>query len=138
MGVKDTGYEGPVGIHTAFMEACIEKGLEYTNIWGHSPHYVTTSPNPKASHGLLTKLRGFVDFDVDREELRLAGEAFDEQVTKSIAKQGDVTTYVEQLERQHDARRSDEDEIPAPEGMVEELERFLKRDRRSGDGGDHN
>ena len=136
LGVKDTGYEGPVGIHTAFMEECVERGLEYVSIWAHCPHYVTTSPNPKASYVLLTKLRGLVDFDVDLDELRLAGGAFDEQVTKSIAKQGDVTSYVQQLERQYDARQSDESEIPAPEAMVEELERFLKRGQRSAGDGD--
>lgn len=136
LGIRNSGYQGPTGIHTAFMDACAKMDLPYASIWGHCPHYVQTSPNPHVSHALLQKLRSLVDFDIEMEELRLSGEAFETEVTKAIAKQPEVSTYVERLERRHDAANSPADEIPNPETLVQELEDFLKSQQQSSDSDD--
>ena len=134
LGIQNSGYQGPTGIHTAFTDACNSNGLEHASIWGHSPHYVETSPNPRVSLALLDKLRSLVDFDVDLKELELAGEAFGEDVSKAIAKRSDVSAYVSKLERRYDAsRRPEDEEMPEPDDMVRELERFLRSQRRSSD-----
>ena len=126
MGIRNSGYQGPTGIHTAFMEACEKEGLAHASIWGHCPHYVNTSPNPKVSYALLTKLRSLVDFEADLEELRLAGEAFEGEVTKAISKQGDLSAYVQRLEQRYDAASELTGDIPSSDDMVKELEEFLK------------
>ena len=108
-------------------------GLAHASIWGHCPHYVNTSPNPRVSHALLTKLRNLVDFNVDLQELKLSGEAFDEEVAKAIAKQDDVTSYVTRLEQRYDKAHQPEDAMPSPDDMVRELEEFLKSQRRPPD-----
>ena len=132
LGVRNSGYQGPTGIHTAFLDACTNKGLPYASIWGHCPHYVNTSPNPKISHALLAKLRSLVEVDVDLEELRLAGEAFESEVTKAISNDVDVSSYVQRLEERYDAANPLTDEIPSPDAMVQELEEYLKRSQRQG------
>ena len=126
LGIRNSGYQGPTGIHTAFMDACDQKGLAHANIWGHSPHYVNTSPNPKVSHALLTRLRSLVDFEVDLEELRLAGEAFETEVSSAIAKDQDISAYVRKLEQRYDDAHEPTGEMPNPDDMVKELEEFLK------------
>ena len=136
LGIQNSGYQGPTGIHTAFMDACDKNGLAHASIWGHCPHYVNTSPNPRVSHALLTKLRNLVDFDVDLQELKLSGEAFDEEVAKAIAKQDDVTSYVTRLEQRYDKAHKPEDDMPSPDDMVRELEEFLKSQRRPPDAQD--
>jgi proteasome assembly chaperone (PAC2) family protein len=134
LGIQNSGYQGPTGIHTAFTDACSNHGLDHASIWGHSPHYVETSPNPRVSLALLEKLRSLVDFDVDLKELDLAGEAFGEDVTKAIAKRSDVSSYVEKLERRYDAsHRPDDDEMPDADDMVRELEQFLRSQNRPSD-----
>ena len=134
LGIQNSGYQGPTGIHTAFTDACNNRGLDHASIWGHSPHYVQTSPNPQVSHALLTKLNNLVDFDVDLEELYLAGQAFGEDVSKAITSQSDVGSYVTKLEQRYDASHQPEDEeIPEPGDMVRELENFLRTQRRPGD-----
>ena len=134
LGIQNSGYQGPTGIHTAFTEACSQHGLEHASIWGHSPHYVETSPNPRVSLALLEKLRSLVDFDVDLKELDLAGEAFEEDVTKAIAKRSDVSSYVTKLERRYDAsNRPEDDEMPDADDMVRELEQFLRSQHRQSD-----
>ena len=133
LGIASSGYQGPTGIHSSFMEACTGKGLSYASIWGHSPHYVTSSPNPKVSLALLTRLRNLVEFEGDLEDLRAAGEAFEAEVTQAIAKQADVTAYVQQLEQRYDEAYPSSSDIPSPEALVEDLEEFLRSQRRGFD-----
>ncbi len=125
LGIQSSGYQGPTGIHTAFLDGCTAIGLDHASIWGHCPHYVNTSPNPAVSHGLLTKLQSVIDLEVDLTELRLAAETFEADVTKAIAKQPEINAYVRRLEERHDAD-SQPGEIPSSEDMVKELEDFLK------------
>ena len=129
LGIRGSGYQGPTGIHTAFMDACTKRGLQHASLWGHSPHYLTTSPNPMVSHALLTRLRTLVDVEVDLEELRKAGGVFEEEVSQAIAKQSDVTAYVKRLEQRYDSATAQTGDIPMPDAMVEELERYLKSQR---------
>ena len=136
MGIRNSGYQGPTGIHTAFMDACDKSELPHASIWGHSPHYVTTSPNPKVSYALLTRLRSLIDFKTDLEELRLAGEAFESEVSKSIAKEPDVSSYVQRLEQRYDEANSPSGDIPSPDTMVKELEEFLKSQRSRQENGE--
>ena len=126
LGISNSAYQGPTGIHTAFMEACTNKGLEYAMMWGHCPHYANSSPNPKVSHALLTKLRSLVDFEVDLEDIRLAAEAFQKELTGEISKQPDIVAYVERLEQRYDEATEQSPDIPSTDAMVKELEDFLK------------
>ncbi|MCH8206403.1 MAG: PAC2 family protein [Chloroflexi bacterium] len=136
LGIRNSNYQGPTGIHTAFMDACVRKGLSLASIWGHSPHYVNTSPNPAVSHALLTKLQSLVDFEADLEELRLAGEAFESEVTENISKDTDIVAYVERLEQRHDEAIEPPGDIPSPDDMVKELEDFLRSQRERPEGGE--
>ena len=135
LGIENSGYQGPTGIHTAFADACARMGLEHASIWGHCPHYVQTSPNPRVSHALLLKLHNLIEFSVDLTELRLAGEAFVEDVSKAIEDQSKVGAYVNKLERRYDETHlpDDDEDIPEPDEMVRELERFLRSQRRPED-----
>ncbi len=136
LGIKNSGYQGPTGIHTAFMDICNQESMAHASIWGHCPHYVNTSPDPKVSHALLTRLRSLIDVDVDLEELHIAGNAYQEEVDKVIAKQPDVSSYVRRLERRYDEAHGTSEEIPSPETMVQELENFLRSQSQNTDGED--
>ena len=59
-------------------------------------------------------------------ELQLAGEAFREEVSKAIAAQPDVRSYVAKLESQYDEARTEKDEMPTGSDMVDEIEEFLR------------
>lgn len=134
LGIKNSGYQGPTGIHTAFMDACDRAGIAHASIWGHCPHYVNSSPDPKVSHAILTRLRSLIDIDVDLAELHLAANAYQEEVNKVIAKQPDVSNYVQRLEQRYDdARAAVAEEIPSPETLVQELEDFFKSQAQTPD-----
>jgi len=133
LGIRNSGYQGPTGIHSAFLAACDENGLSHASIWGHCPHYVSSSPNSVVSLALLTKLRNLVDFDVDMDELREEGVGFEDEVEKAISKEPDVTEYVRRLEQRHDEAKESSGDIPSSDDMVKELEEFLKSQRQGPD-----
>ena len=134
LGVRNSGYEGPAAIHTVLLDGARKRGLGHASIWGHCPHYVNVSPNPKVSEALLIKLRGLVDIEVDLEELRQAGEAYQVEVTKAVGHEAKVNAYVERLEQRYDATHSPSGEIPSPDALVQDLEDFLKSQRGNGHG----
>ena len=49
-GIRSSNYQGPTGISSAVMAACIDAGLEYTSIWGHTSHYLQAAPNLSLIH----------------------------------------------------------------------------------------
>ena len=126
LGIQNSGYQGPTGIHSAFSDACSKRELPHANIWSHCPHYVQTTPNPIASYALLERLKNLVKLDLDMSELGLAGEAFQEEVSKAIAKQPDVKSYVSRLETQYDESITASEEMPTRSDMVYEIEEFLR------------
>ena len=133
LGIRESGYQGPTGIHSAFMASCNEKGLVHASIWGHCPHYVNRSPNSAVGRAILARLRSLVDFTVDLDELNNAAETFDVEVTESISKQPDISAYVLRLEERHDKDNETSSDIPSSHDMVRELEDFLKSQQQPGD-----
>lgn len=138
LGIAESGYEGPAGIHTALLEACESRGVAYVSLWAHSPHYVTTSPNPKATLALLMALRDVLDptmlLDNELGELRRASSVWETEVERAISSERELALYVKTLERRFDDQAPTEGgggTIPSPEAMVAELEEFL-RSRRGG------
>lgn len=132
LGVRGSGYEGPTGIHTAFLEACDGGGLPVASLWGHNPHYVTSASNPRVSLALLSTLQEMVEVRVDLGDLRAAGDAFDTELATAIGERSEITSYVAQLEERYDAVAEPTGEMPSPAAMVEELEEFLRKQRGDG------
>lgn len=126
LGVKNSGYQGPTGIHTAFMDACTKNGLSQASIWGHSPHYVSTSPNPKVTFALLDRLKSLVDFDVPLTGLLESAEGYVREVDKAIDKQSNIKAYVKKLEQRYDVASEGSEEMPSGEAMITEIEEYLK------------
>jgi predicted ATP-grasp superfamily ATP-dependent carboligase len=126
LGIKNSGYQGPTGIHTAFSEACNKNGIPHANIWSHCPHYVQTSPNPLASYALIERLKSLVDIDLSMNELSLSAEFFQAEITRAISKQPDVESYVSKLEARYDEVISTSNEMPTGVDMVQEIENFLR------------
>ncbi len=126
LGVRNSGYQGPTGIHTAFMDACNRSGLSQASIWGHSPHYVNTTPNPKVTYALLERLKSLCEFDVAMDELQESAEGYVSEVDKAIAKQSDVKAYVKKLEQKYDVASQGSEEMPSGEAMITEIEEYLR------------
>ena len=128
-GIRSSNYQGPTGISSAVMAACIEEGLEYTSIWGHTSHYLQAAPNHRVGSTLLEILLKLLNLPLDLAELKSAAGVFNAEVEKAVAKDDQIASYVTKLEGQYDEAVA-AIEIPDPAELVRDLEKFLRGEQR--------
>ena len=128
-GIKSSNYQGPTGISSAVMAACINEGLEYTSIWGHTSHYLQAAPNHRVGSTLLEVLLKLLNLPLDLAELKSAAGLFNDEVEKAVAKDEQISSYVPKLEGQYDEAVA-AIEIPDPAELVRDLENFLRGTQR--------
>ena len=126
LGVKDSKYEGPTGIHTVLMQDSMRKDLQHISLWGHTPHYVTSSTNPNVTLALLNKLMTLGEFEIDVQQFKDDGKRFINRVNGAVEIQGEIKSYVQKLEKAYDMDSGQTSEIPSSETMIEELETFFR------------
>ena len=138
-GVRSSKYQGPTGISSVLMEGCVNAGMDYVSLWGHTSHYLQAAPNYRVAYTLMKNLMSFLNLPVGIDELLSAAETFDREVARAIAQDEQVRNYVQKLESQYDEFVAATD-FPDPSDMVRDLEQFLiaeqrqRRDPGSGDG----
>jgi proteasome assembly chaperone (PAC2) family protein len=143
LNISPSSYEGPTSIHSALLDTCHRHGLKAGSLWGHAPHYLQAAPNVKVCYGVLRKLQALLDLPVDLEEIRGAARALELRVERLLADNEQLQEYVRQLEASEGASGEDLPTPPAPEGdpppmpspeaVVQELEEFLRQQRRPDD-----
>ena len=90
------------------------------------------TPNFRVGLGLARNLKDMLQLPVDLAELTVMADAFDKEVAKVMAEDAQLGKYITTLEERYDAAR-DAAEMPDPEALVRELERFLRAERLGGD-----
>lgn len=128
-------YEGPTGIVGVLNDACRREGLPAVSLWANVPHYLSSTPNPKGMHALIRRVLNILDYPLDLKDVESAVHDFEVKVAEVIANNPSVAAYVRQLEErdpevgeEEPPRR--ESELPSGEALVQELEQFLRRQRR--------
>ena len=155
LGIARGGsYHGPTGVSSALVEVCQQRNIAHSNLWGHVPHYIQTSPNPAVIQATLETLSRSFGIAVNLRELEGQVAAFNEHCEQVIAQEPSMRAYVRRLEQYFDDVASEEEqstspssstpspetrgskntslEFPDPEDLVEDLEDFLRQRRRSG------
>lgn len=128
-GIRASNYQGPTGISSAVMAACINEGMDYTSIWGHTSHYLQAAPNHRVGSTLLQILVKMLNIPLDLTEIQSAAVTFNEEVEKAVARDDQISSYVTKLEGQYDDAVA-AIEIPDPAELVQDLERFLRGEHR--------
>lgn len=129
-------YEGPTGINGVLNARMRDLDIPAATVWANVPHYVSAAPNPPATLALLRSLMGMLNFEVPLGRMVRASNAFDAQLNEATAKNSEVSEYVRQLEERVDAELAglqepeDEEELPATESIVQDIEEFLRRSTR--------
>ena len=132
VGAFDSPYQGPTAVHTVLADACRQRGLDHVSLWGHGPHYLPSMSNPKLSYTLLDKVRRLLDIDLTLEDLKRAGDRFEQKATESIANNEEIVEYVRRLEEAFDASQTPKplpDDVHSPDEVIRDLEEFLKSER---------
>jgi hypothetical protein len=134
LDIERSSYEGPVGFLSVVSMWAKELDMSTLHVWAQVPHYVHTSPSPKATLALLDKVEDLTGVSPDRDDLAEQAAAWEESIDELAAEDDDMTAYINQLETARDT-------VEAPEAsgdaIAREFERYLRRgpDRPGGSAG---
>ena len=126
--IRSSNYQGPTGISSSVMDACVKQGLGYSSIWGHTPHYLQAAPNYRVAYSLLQPLTRLLKLPLDLEELRGAAAKFDEEVVRAVQADEQIGSYVAKLEGQYDENAATNNPLD-PEELLRDVEKFLRGER---------
>ena len=126
--IRSSNYQGPTGISSSVMDACVKQGLGYSSIWGHTPHYLQAAPNYRVAYSLLQPLTRLLRLPLDLEELRGAASKFDDEVARAVQADEQIGSYVAKLEGQYDEKAAESNSLD-PEELLRDVERFLRGER---------
>jgi hypothetical protein len=112
-----------------------EAGHDMTGYVAHVPHYLAQFDHPQAAVVLLEGIEESTGLSFDLDALKVAASARAAEVTAYLADNPDVAEVVAGLEQQYDAflraeqsgagLLAPDEEIPTPEEIGEQFERFL-------------
>jgi len=121
--VERSSYEGPVGVLTVLSLAAAEAGIPSLHLWAHVPHYVHTSPSPKATLALLEKLDEMVGITTERESVVAEARRWEEGIDALASDDDDMSAYIDSLEKARDTADAPE---ASGEALAEEFEKYLQ------------
>jgi Archaeal enzymes of ATP-grasp superfamily len=101
------------------------------NLWAQVPHYVHTSPSPKATLAIVERLRELLGIDVPHADLTEQATAWEENIDQLASEDDDMMAYIHQLE--NSATPSNHREASG-DAIAQEFERYLQN-APSGPGG---
>ena len=129
-------YEGPTGILGVLNALCQDNGVDCTSIWGAAPSYLSANPNWKVTAALLDAVNEVLDLNLDLSLVKNRGRQFEREVSEAVERDGDVQSFVQNLETRYDhdedddegeswLRRNDDGELPSADLLIQELEQQL-------------
>ena len=131
LGLSASRYEGPTGITGILHRACADGGLPSVSFWASVPHYLPAVPSAPAALALLDKLSALLGISVQTADLERTAETYHEQVSVAVAQDSDLSSYVRMLEERYDSQASEgARDLPTGEDLAQELEGFLREQRR--------
>jgi hypothetical protein len=124
LDIERSSYEGPVGFLSVLSMWGKDMDMSTLHVWAQVPHYVHTSPSPKATLALLDKIDDLTGVSPDRDDLVDQATMWEDNIDQLAAEDEDMTAYIHQLE-------SARDTVEAPEAsgdaIAREFERYLRR-----------
>lgn len=127
MGLDQPSYQGPTGLIGVLHDALDKEAIPVISLRVAVPHYVASSPNPKATRALLEHLERVTGVPTAHEGMEKVVSAWEKQVDSAVAGDEEVSAYVRRLEHQADTRA--QQQLPSGDELAAEFERFLREQR---------
>ncbi len=122
LDLEPSTYEGPTGIVGILSQSLAETGLDTVSLWGSVPNYAPHAPSPKAALALVERIAQLLEIKIPAASLEVGAQAYESQITRLVANDDDMASYVSQLEHEYDAAMKPE----SAEGLIQDLEEFLR------------
>ncbi|HEY7802523.1 MAG TPA: PAC2 family protein, partial [Dehalococcoidia bacterium] len=135
--ITRSSYEGPTGIIGVLHDACVKADVAAVSLWGSSPYYLGSTPNPKTALGLLEALDDALDLALNLEEMRTVASEFTAQVSMAVRENTEIQEQIRVLEQRYDERGAEQQqaapEFPPTGAIIADLENFLRKQREDED-----
>lgn len=125
MRLDQPSYQGPTGVIGVLHDHVERCGIPAVSLRASVPHYVSGSPNPKASQALLERFERVTGLPTEWAALDTEARAWESRVDEAMADDDDVRAYVRALEARYDQRA--ESTLPNADDLAAEFERFLRQ-----------
>jgi hypothetical protein len=140
LGLEDTPYAGPTAFVTALLHTFEEAAIPAASLWAAAPAYLG-APNPALSLAMLEAAERVLETDLELGRLQGISTDFMRKVEGALRANPEVAERLGRLVDLNPADLSSEPEPEAPDpgtppdlpsgrDLVEELERFLRGERR--------
>lgn len=124
LDIEKSSYEGPVGILSVVGLQAQQSGVAVMNLWAQVPHYVHTTPSPKATLAILERIEELTGINVPREALEEQAKVWEDNIDQLASEDDDMLAYIHQLEKQRDTVESPE---ASGDAIAKEFERYLSK-----------
>jgi proteasome assembly chaperone (PAC2) family protein len=127
--LAESRYQGPTGITGVLQDGLVAAGIPSVSLWAAVPHYLSSSPNPKATLALLRRLEDVLDLEIPMDQLPERAAAWERTVDEMTSDDEDMAEYIRQLEENDDAAAADPETLPEIDGeqLAADFERYLRR-----------
>lgn len=125
LGLAPSRYQGPTGIVGVLADTANRTGLPTVSLWAASPHYVSSSENPKAALALIERIGQLLEVTVDVSDLVPAAQAWEDSIDEQVRQNQALVDYISGLEEADDELVAMEE--TDADGLAEEIERFLEQ-----------
>ena len=100
-GLRFANYEGPASLATQLIHQAHRRGVRMASLVAEIPAYIQ-GPNPKCIEAVVRKLAAILGLQLPLGDLRHLGPAWEERLTKVLAKKTDLAKYIRKLEEDYD------------------------------------
>lgn len=125
MRLDRPSYQGPTGVVGALHEHLDRLRIPAVSLRASVPHYVSGSPNPKASRALLERFERVTGLPTRWAELDQESRDWEHRVNEAMDGDDDIVHYVRRLEERFDAQTASS--LPNADDLAAEFERFLRQ-----------
>ena len=108
--------------------ALAEAGIAPISLWAQVPHYVHSTPSPKATLALLDKLEELLDVVIPRGELLAQANEWETNINRIASSDEEMARYIRKLEESRDEALAAE---ATGDAIALEFEKFLEDDHTS-------
>lgn len=123
-GIGRSSYEGPAGIASIVDLALAEAGVPSVSLWAQVPHYVHSTPSPKAALALLDKIEELLDIVIPRGDLFMQANEWEANINRIAAADEDMSSYIRGLEESRDEEMAAE---ATGDAIALEFEKYLEK-----------
>lgn len=107
-GLRLSDYEGPAGFSSLLLEQCPAHSIDMISLVAEIPGYLQ-GRNPLSIEAVTRCVARMINVPVNVDELRRASNEWEQEVTKAVQKDEELTSTVHKLEQRYDNELIDPD-----------------------------